>query len=767
MGVERGTGESMTRGLDATIGAQMGDVADHLLLNRYSCSRAPEPFLELVRRHTGLVYGTCLRITTNVHDAEELTQECFFDLARQAGDIRTSLVGWLYQAATHLALNRIRGERRRRAHEQRAGLERVNLTPEATRSPADLSWNEISPLVDQALAELPESLRTPILMRYLEGATQADVANSLGVHQSTVSRRLSEGIESLREALRRQGVIVPMTALVTWFAAQSTMAAPPTLVTSIGKIGVAGVGTSMAANASGSSLTAWLAGVAKGAVALLFVPVTAGILWGEVVFLVVLAAWCGYLGLRQPEWVRVLCFTRQFPNIYEWPFFPFTRWTWQTPPREWRIWMAVYFVTGIELLGLIALPIDVPKRGGLLLFAAALWHIFMGARIWRRVRRCRVEFSASPIEAELPVDGALLLTYALAGVVLIAKLCASPWFLSQPENGTGRFSLTVACAIFWGTVLIWGTILVLGRYRRWRKQGDIDPVLSKWISDLAPPRWLLSVLMVVPLAIAFLITFVTLTYDVLPVYVPLGDNAIAVARRTMFTMTLSAMDFVVVAILPLAYLYRRIPKIAWGVAFGLVGLIGTLHLGLFVKTIVAAPVLAAPPMYEQPPRMELSEGHFVVENPPNLLANDTDPNAKYLGGSSILSVRIATAATIAVEYEGHKAQLSIPKNSDRSESEVSVAVMVGPHDFQKGIPSQIQVSLIVVHAVRRVHELEQFLLPLPADISPSDWKAQLEFSEQEHEKEYPLGETVILGTVQGKSVTIKVIADQTETEPAR
>jgi len=301
----------MNGGPEATIGAPQSDVSDHLLLNRYSCSRAPEPFLELVLRHSGLVYGTCLRITANVHDAEELTQECFFDLARQADEIRTSLVGWLHQAATHRALNRLRGERRRRVHEQGAGLERGNLTSEPNATSADLSWSEIAPLVDQALAELPEELRTPILMHYLAGTTQAEVANSLGVHQSTVSRRLSEGIETLRETLRRAGLVVPMTVLVSWFAAQSATAAPPTLAASIGKIGLAGVGTSLAANAAGSSLSAWLAGVAKGALAFMFVPLVAGILWGDVVFLLALVAWCGYLGLRRPEWVRVLCFTRQ------------------------------------------------------------------------------------------------------------------------------------------------------------------------------------------------------------------------------------------------------------------------------------------------------------------------------------------------------------------------------------------------------------------------------------------------------------------------
>jgi Sigma-70 region 2 len=71
----------MKSSLEMTVGAPQGDASDHLLLSRYTRSRDPETFLELVRRHTGLVYGTCLRITANVHDAEELTQECFFGLS--------------------------------------------------------------------------------------------------------------------------------------------------------------------------------------------------------------------------------------------------------------------------------------------------------------------------------------------------------------------------------------------------------------------------------------------------------------------------------------------------------------------------------------------------------------------------------------------------------------------------------------------------------------------------------------------------------------
>ena len=71
------------------------------LLHHYARSQEPAAFVELSRRYAGVVYGTCLRITANVHDAEELTQDCFFELARRAATIRSSVGGWLHSLATH------------------------------------------------------------------------------------------------------------------------------------------------------------------------------------------------------------------------------------------------------------------------------------------------------------------------------------------------------------------------------------------------------------------------------------------------------------------------------------------------------------------------------------------------------------------------------------------------------------------------------------------------------------------------------------------
>ena len=132
---------------------------------------------------------------------EELTQDCFLELARQAAAIRTSVGGWLHRSATHRALNSVRSRMRRQKHEQAAAGIAVRPT-----STAEVSWRDIEPLVDLALEELPEELRTPLLLHYLENRSQSDVASQLDVHQSTVSRRIQEGLQRCGTACVRRAL---------------------------------------------------------------------------------------------------------------------------------------------------------------------------------------------------------------------------------------------------------------------------------------------------------------------------------------------------------------------------------------------------------------------------------------------------------------------------------------------------------------------------------------------------------------------------------
>ena len=205
---------------------------DAILLRRYARRRDTEAFAEMVRRHAGMVYGTCLRVLRNTQDAEDVAQECFLELARHAGRIRSSLSGWLHTLATHRARNAIRDAATRRRHEEQAVAQR--------HANAEPTWAEVSLAVDEALEELPEELRAPLVLHYLRGCTQAEAAAQLGVNQSTVSRRIERGLAELRGVLKRVGLVASVVALATLLAENAACAAPAGLMTALGKMALAG-----------------------------------------------------------------------------------------------------------------------------------------------------------------------------------------------------------------------------------------------------------------------------------------------------------------------------------------------------------------------------------------------------------------------------------------------------------------------------------------------------------------------------------------------
>src|SRR5689334_14491587 len=94
--------------------------SDAELLRQYARTHDAEAFAELLRRHTRLVFSVARRITGNLHDAEDVTQACFLELAHKAGSIAVSLPGWLHSAATFRSLNAVRDTATRRRYERGA-----------------------------------------------------------------------------------------------------------------------------------------------------------------------------------------------------------------------------------------------------------------------------------------------------------------------------------------------------------------------------------------------------------------------------------------------------------------------------------------------------------------------------------------------------------------------------------------------------------------------------------------------------------------------
>lgn len=174
------------------------------LLHTYVTSHSDEAFRELVERQLDLVYGTALRRTRGDHGmAREITQMVFIDLARKACVLPRGVVlsAWLHKHTGFVASKMIRTEQRRRQREHTAAMD----------APADSDaqlalWESVAPLLDEALAKLPEADRDAVILRYLEGRGLREVGSLLGVSENTARMRVSRALEKLRLVFQRRGV---------------------------------------------------------------------------------------------------------------------------------------------------------------------------------------------------------------------------------------------------------------------------------------------------------------------------------------------------------------------------------------------------------------------------------------------------------------------------------------------------------------------------------------------------------------------------------
>jgi len=86
-------------------------------------------------------------------------------------------------------------------------------------------WEEIRPILDRELDGLPEKYRVPLLLHYMEGRTQEDIAQEMGCRAGTISTWLHRGRELLRGRMARAGVAVSGGALFTLILQNSASAA--------------------------------------------------------------------------------------------------------------------------------------------------------------------------------------------------------------------------------------------------------------------------------------------------------------------------------------------------------------------------------------------------------------------------------------------------------------------------------------------------------------------------------------------------------------
>ena len=150
------------------------------------------------------------------HDAEDAFQATFLVLARKGGSIRNRrvLAGWLHEVAYRMAVKARASAVRRRALE-REGVAMLPPAIEPDNQDQEAAWNELRPVLHAEVERLPDRYRIPVILSYLEGKTNEEVAELLEWPVGTVKGRLSRARDLLRSRLIRRGLSLAAAFLVT------------------------------------------------------------------------------------------------------------------------------------------------------------------------------------------------------------------------------------------------------------------------------------------------------------------------------------------------------------------------------------------------------------------------------------------------------------------------------------------------------------------------------------------------------------------------
>ena len=206
-----------------SIGSAQSKTEDAELLGRYLEDGSEEAFTELVRRHVNLVYFAALRrVGGDRHLADDVTQGVFADLARKARSLkgRPVLTGWLYTSTRFAAAQAMRTEQRRRTRETEAQtIHELHLAPEP-------GWDQLRPVIDEALDELNEQDREAVLLRFFENHSLAEIGAKFSLSPDAARMRIDRALDKLRGLLANRGIASTSVALAAIFARQSGLSAP-------------------------------------------------------------------------------------------------------------------------------------------------------------------------------------------------------------------------------------------------------------------------------------------------------------------------------------------------------------------------------------------------------------------------------------------------------------------------------------------------------------------------------------------------------------
>lgn len=174
------------------------DADEHDLIRRATRDRDTHAFEKLYRTHVARIYALCLRMTADVHRAEEFTQAAFVSAWQKLSLFRegSAFASWLHRIAVNAVLNDLRSTQRR----CRRVFATDDLEAFETPRPAPDGGTRLD--LERAIAALPPQARAIFVLHEIEGYSHDEIAGSMGIAAGTSKVQLHRARKLLQKALQ-------------------------------------------------------------------------------------------------------------------------------------------------------------------------------------------------------------------------------------------------------------------------------------------------------------------------------------------------------------------------------------------------------------------------------------------------------------------------------------------------------------------------------------------------------------------------------------
>ena len=168
-----------------------------------------EAFVRDAMQYAPQLYSAALRMTRNAADADDLMQDTFLRAYRGYAGFEegTNLRAWLFRILTNTFINSYRAKQRRPQESDLGDVEELYLYRRMPQIAASRSAEETlfelftDDEVKQALEDLPDNFRLPVLLADVEDFSYKEIAEMLDIPIGTVMSRLHRGRKAMQKAL--------------------------------------------------------------------------------------------------------------------------------------------------------------------------------------------------------------------------------------------------------------------------------------------------------------------------------------------------------------------------------------------------------------------------------------------------------------------------------------------------------------------------------------------------------------------------------------